>query len=274
MNKPNVTVKNPLTVIGIFAGLAEAAGTAVLPFVSEGNQIIYIWFLMLFPVFLVSVFFLTLNFNPKVLYAPSDFADEKNYMDLFRPSSASEKLRKMEGEMLEQEGETSDVTEADEAQTTTLAEQEIISSKARLLSLMQQNPQSRYMLAENLVIDRLATEFQMAPKRDIAFRNRYGSQIFDAVFEDKNGLIFVEVKYVSEKSYLKRMRETFLKLQDAYFTLPDEARKNSHFLLAIVYEMPAEKANRIENELVNMISDFSMPIEVRKYDINDLIEHA
>jgi hypothetical protein len=33
-----------------------------------------------FPVLLVSLFFLTLNFNPSVLYAPSDFQDEANFM--------------------------------------------------------------------------------------------------------------------------------------------------------------------------------------------------
>ncbi|UJP04934.1 MAG: hypothetical protein LZF61_08760 [Nitrosomonas sp.] len=46
-------VKNPLTLIAIFAGLAEVIATAG--------------------------FFLTLNFNHRVLYAPGDFKDERHF---------------------------------------------------------------------------------------------------------------------------------------------------------------------------------------------------
>ena len=70
-------IKNPLTIIGLFAGIAEVAGTAVLPLVSTELQKFFIWYVMGFPILLVVLFFFTLNRNPKVLYAPSDFVDEK-----------------------------------------------------------------------------------------------------------------------------------------------------------------------------------------------------
>jgi hypothetical protein len=82
MPKQISTIKNPLTVIAIFAGIAEVSGSAVLPFVSEANQQTYIWFLILFPFVLVSLFFITLNWNYKVLYAPSDFENEDNFLNL------------------------------------------------------------------------------------------------------------------------------------------------------------------------------------------------
>lgn len=75
-------IKNPLTIIGLFAGIAEVAGTAVLPLVLAELQKFFIWYVMGFPVLLVVLFFFTLNKNPKVLYAPSDFVDEKNFMEL------------------------------------------------------------------------------------------------------------------------------------------------------------------------------------------------
>ncbi len=77
-------VKNPLTVIAIFAGIAEVSGTIVLPFIAEDNQIIFIYFLLFFPSILVILFFITLNFNNKALYAPSDFNNEENYIKIFR----------------------------------------------------------------------------------------------------------------------------------------------------------------------------------------------
>ena len=39
------TVKNPLTIIAIFAGIAEVSGTVILPFISQENQGLYVWFL-------------------------------------------------------------------------------------------------------------------------------------------------------------------------------------------------------------------------------------
>lgn len=73
-------ISNPLTIIAIFAGLAEINGTVVLALVPESLQSIFLWFIILFPSILVSIFFLTLNFNPKVLYAPSDFSNEDNFL--------------------------------------------------------------------------------------------------------------------------------------------------------------------------------------------------
>ena len=73
-------IKNPLTIIAIFAGIAEVSGTIVLPFILTDNQELFIWFLISFPSILILLFFITLNFNSNVLYAPSDFEDETNYI--------------------------------------------------------------------------------------------------------------------------------------------------------------------------------------------------
>jgi hypothetical protein len=73
-------VQNPLTVIAIFAALAEVASTVALATVDKDLQHTFVWFVMAFPSALVLLFFLTLNFNPTVLYAPSDFANEENFL--------------------------------------------------------------------------------------------------------------------------------------------------------------------------------------------------
>lgn len=66
----NAEPKSPLTIIAIFAGIIEASALASLPFLSEGSQTTYTWFLVGFPFFLTVLFFLTLNFNYKSLYSP------------------------------------------------------------------------------------------------------------------------------------------------------------------------------------------------------------
>ncbi|MFH1302661.1 MAG: hypothetical protein ABIK07_16485, partial [Planctomycetota bacterium] len=75
-------VHNPLTVIAIFAALAEVAITVSLATIDPSIQATFVWFVMFFPVFLVGSFFLTLNFNPKVLYSPSDFRKDETFEKL------------------------------------------------------------------------------------------------------------------------------------------------------------------------------------------------
>lgn len=73
-------VSNPLTIIAIFAGLAEINGTVVLALVPANIQATFLWFIIAFPILLVILFFVTLNLNPKVIYAPSDFTNEDNFL--------------------------------------------------------------------------------------------------------------------------------------------------------------------------------------------------
>lgn len=73
-------ITNPLTIVGIFAALSEVAGTVTIGLLAADTQHVFLWFMIGFPSALVALFFLTLNFNPRVLYSPSDYADEANFM--------------------------------------------------------------------------------------------------------------------------------------------------------------------------------------------------
>ena len=73
-------VRNPLSVIAIFAGVAEICGAAVLPQLEGEVQAKFMIFVMFFPCALVGLFFYILWFKAKVLYAPADYKDDANYM--------------------------------------------------------------------------------------------------------------------------------------------------------------------------------------------------
>ncbi|WP_323986328.1 hypothetical protein [Pseudomonas canadensis] len=94
-------IKNPLTLISLFAGAAELSGVAILPLIKDPNQELYIQFLVFFPTFIIILFFATLNFNHRVLYAPSDYKDEKNFVDPFGRATPEEVKRKLAEETLE-----------------------------------------------------------------------------------------------------------------------------------------------------------------------------
>jgi|GEM_PF-1671203 len=76
-------IQNPLTIIAIFAALAEVNATVAISLIDKNLHHIFIWFIIGFPTILIIAFFLTLNFNTKVIYAPSDYKDDKNFMDVF-----------------------------------------------------------------------------------------------------------------------------------------------------------------------------------------------
>lgn len=78
MIKNKIHVNNPLTVIAIFSMLTEASAAVSLPYIDTENQKIYVWFLIVFPSVLITLFFLTLNFNNETLYRPSDYSKEKS----------------------------------------------------------------------------------------------------------------------------------------------------------------------------------------------------
>jgi len=219
-------VRNPLTIIAIFAGLAEISGTGILPFITDVNQATYIWFLMIFPIVLVVLFFLTLNFNPKVLYSPSDFRDEANYMKIFEPSSAAQKLIKIQEEVLEESEATKPLlTEQQFAQ-----QPKVISSQAEITEMLMKDPRMRYQLAENLVIDRLARELRIQPQRDLSLRNKSSMVMFDAVFQRPDGITVVEVKSFSGSIPLVRIRQTIQRIQSSLQALPQDVQKNARLI--------------------------------------------
>lgn len=80
MKRLKQRITNPMTVIAIFATLSETSAALSLPFLDNKEREVYIWFLISFPFYLLLLFFVTLNFNYRSLYAPSDFEKGKHFI--------------------------------------------------------------------------------------------------------------------------------------------------------------------------------------------------
>jgi len=87
MLKINRKITNPISVIAIFAFISETSAAVSLPFLDNDEREIYVWFLISFPFYLLFLFFITLNFNYRSLYAPSDFDNDKNFLKAFKDES-------------------------------------------------------------------------------------------------------------------------------------------------------------------------------------------
>ena len=171
-------IRNPLTIVAIFAALAEVGGTIILPFISENNQALFIWFLMLFPTFLLVVFFLTLNFNHTVLYAPSDFKDERNFVQSnLKKATPLEAANKIDEEVKE-------YAQNPELSNDHFSDNDIFKVPFRRL--------------EELALKRLEKIYNSPLIRQVSF----GGYVFDGAFENRGNLSIVEVKHVSSIGFL------------------------------------------------------------------------
>lgn len=74
-------ITNPMTVIAIFATLSETSAAISLPFLENTEREVYVWFLISFPFYLLLLFFVTLNFNYRSLYAPSDYEKGEHFIN-------------------------------------------------------------------------------------------------------------------------------------------------------------------------------------------------
>lgn len=81
MESSKSIAKSPLSIIAIFAAMIEASALASLPLLEEEAQYIYTWFLIGFPPLLTVLFFITLNFNARALYSPSDYENQQHFFD-------------------------------------------------------------------------------------------------------------------------------------------------------------------------------------------------
>lgn len=258
------TIKNPLTIIAIFAAIAEISGTIVLPFIAEANQGTYVWFLMIFPLLLVLLFFLTLNFNHKVLYAPSDFKDEGNFFKSFQPASPMEREEKLRTQVLELEIEL-----PKEARVGLESRAPDARASANLAS--QRDIRARYSLAEELVLNKIAKELGQPVRRDMRFTTPGRNFIFDGVVITNEKVTAIEVKYFRDaRSVANRFKEVFHGILDAGERLPDSMRNRFSLVLAVATDAPAEDHDQLAKRLYALIGITPFPVDVRVFSLEEL----
>jgi len=77
-------ILNPLSVIGTFCALIEAFAAYALIKLPVQFQNTFMWFIIILTFIIIGLFFVTLNFNSKVLYAPSDFREDSSYLEVLK----------------------------------------------------------------------------------------------------------------------------------------------------------------------------------------------
>lgn len=299
-------IKNPLTVIAIFSAVAEISGTTVLPFIAESNQSIYIWFLMLFPTLLVIIFFLTLNWNHEVLYAPSDYKNENNFFKSLRNATTEEKIEKLKEEIDEvadvnnnnankipnytdsanepnndnvaQPPAASDVI--DETNNNPVRAQQDSSSEKTTSTDAQHTPATittterkagllaNYALAEKLSILKLSKELDINFKTDVRVGTHDDNYvIFDALEVKKRIAHGIQVK-LFQKSVLEiqNISKTFEKI--SFVSKSNEGRFILHFVA--VLDNPNLDPSHVKEKLSMLTKHYDFIIEIHVFTLSDL----
>jgi len=150
-------VSNPLTIIAIFAGVAETLATVALIQLPVEIQSTFVYFVMAFPASIVLLFFFVLYFKNTVLYAPSDFDDQSHYLEA---NNLKDKVNNeldsifkgfnKHGSKLSQE----EVERAKSSVTKTITKETMPSLMRQIFSLVTEKPLSIHDIANSIGVTR------------------------------------------------------------------------------------------------------------------------
>lgn len=267
-------IRNPLTVISIFAGLAEVSGTVILPFLNQDMQQIYVWFLMFFPVVLVLAFFLTLNFNRRVLYAPTDFQKEQHFVDLISAATPEAREEKLKDEVVQ-------LKRMEEKQRQAVFPNNTLTSLPPYAPLASINNdetrRSKVSMTEALALQLISHELRRPITPGIKLTGRYPSQsmVFDGVVDDGESLKAIEVKYFPNGYFqTSDVKKFFAEVERLHLDITDQQDKALSLMFVVVTDEDAQGQDRIRNRLLATASRYAMPIEIKVYSAIDLLESA
>lgn len=262
-------IKNPLTVIAIFAALAEVSGTVVLPFLDKETQRVYVWFLMCFPILLVAIFFFVLYKKHHVLYAPTDFKDDKTFTDLFENATSSAKFAKINSEQEDPIAEPTADTQARQEQPTVATHHSISAAET-----LRRSFQGNGLLAEELVIAKLARDLGLKFDRNLAVKGQ-PKLVFDAVSTSSDRAVVAEVRFTRLGNVPDPiLSEYFERVKRFSETLPDELKNKIEFIFALATDTDEEfRLKRMDKtiEKIRTYSEaYSFKTVVRLFKMQDL----
>jgi hypothetical protein len=246
--------KNPLGIIALFISLIYGLACLVLGItkstLEKYERLILIIFLVVFPLVILFSFIFLVTKHYNKLYAPSDFKDERNYLETI--DIVSQKSR-IQNQVIESKDETANNSDS--------------SSKE-----IEINRLRNYLVVENLILRIAEQEYDLPLRRNVKFKNHEST--FDCVFEGKDLFIGVEIKYyynLEDKHIeivslqLRRRFHTFQRIAKEFYT--DRKRK---FVFYIVSDSGLDSFKDNLTRLFEM--ENSLEVELKFYKYNYLLE--
>lgn len=267
-------IKNPLSIIAIFAAIAEIFGTGVLPLLEPENQSIFIWFLMFFPCLLVSVFFVTLNFNHKVLYAPSDYKDDEGFFKAagIVPASPYDKLNKIKEEAVEEEEEKESAKDDPDLKEQSKTRKEKKSLTKALKEGIEKLEINEATFSE-IALSSLLKKYKGEYLREVKLSNK-NSYIFDAIINNDSNVLFVEFKKIHSFGHLRNFTKIASRNISEIFTERNIllSKFKAKILICIYTEIEEDKYNAIVSMIETEFSKHNLNVEIKIFTYDELVD--
>ena len=236
--------RNPLGVIGLFLVLVYGLASLVLGLGSSSfesrERLPLILFLVLFPCVVLFAFYRLVSKHHKKLYAPSDFRDERHFVNL---QGEEERERKVQEELAALEAQGAQPTPSPDAKSV---------APARVAL------RGRYSEAERLGLLAIEERLGQPLRKHVSVVSNNRQVGFDGLLIRKNEVHLVEVKYYARPMFKREFLEAPLHRAASFLFSQtfDHGRDNAVFWFVVVMDFPREAAPAfIEEVRGSVVSD-------------------
>ena len=239
--------KNPLGIIALFISLIYGFACLVMGISADklepNEKILLIWFLIVFPIIVLGVFVFLVVYHHKKLYSPSDFREDKSFLETF------DKNQKIINEFRETSSPELEIKNVEVKGKTKLEKSAIKSSQLEFNDFKE-----KYIQIEDSVLERIENIYCSTVKRNVRIKGLPNAE-FDGVINKEDEVIFIEIKYVKSLTMsssiidsLKRMNEQLIDYKQKGYI-----ERKVTFLIYIVFEV--ERLEFLFNQINNLEKD-------------------
>lgn len=252
--------RNPLGIIGLFIVLVYGFACLVLGLGAQqldpSERTPLIWFIVLFPVLILSVFFRLVTAHHKKLYAPSDYKDERLFL---APLSDEQRAERLETEVQRVEEQEAIPLPSAPPQETPRPTPEI---------------RSAYADAERLAFLELEKEIGKPFRKYVQVSSHGKTEEFDGVLITKDEAHLIEVKYFSRPAFKREFLEALIHRASTFmWDQTDDDKSNREivvFWIAIVVDFPKEALPEFKRKVEEAVRCDMFTVNLRFFHLEDL----
>lgn len=292
MKNASGLTKNPLGIIALFISLIYGFACIVLStslsnMTTEEERLPLIWFIILFPIFILLAFiYLVVNHHEK-LYSPSDFREDDSFIQALNGRRIKRKQKKeaqiledaeivsdSSGENLKEEEEEEEEKEDNQPKTTEepksnnyknpneITKQLITVNKSEELI-------NKYSNAENWVAKEIGLKYNLSVRTNQVVVTKFGQFELDIIGNDNKKAIIAEVKYWEAKKSIKSLKISIQDFLRNYKRLESVFGVNKEFKIIVAFVFDnLEKT--LKDELKQFIKEINENVIVEFYEYDEL----
>lgn len=251
LNNAKGLTKNPLGIIALFVSLIYGFACLVLSssiknLVTPEERLPLIWFIILFPVIILSAFVFLVIYHHTKLYAPSDFRGDDSFIKVLDSKSIQEKqlneVKTLETAPIKEEiinfQDDLNNKEKNDDSIVVDSELEVGIESSLVLENSTKDLVEIYKNTESWVVQELSLKYNVIFKVNVALSTEFGKVELDAMGQNKDTIYIVEIKYWEAKKSDKKLKlaiQDFLaqneKLEKAFKT-----NLNFKLVVALVFD--------------------------------------